>query len=142
MVADGRVAALWGGGIGWPGFTAVMRAGGRFIGLTADEIAKVSAKHNFLKPITVPAGAYPGQKDAVNSVGSWCYILARTDLPTISPTVSPRRCTTAMPRWCSGSIRRETTPQNTVAAAPSPGQIHAGAQNIAELACCAEALRR
>src|SRR4029453_825962 len=23
MVADGRVAALWGGGIGWPGFTAV-----------------------------------------------------------------------------------------------------------------------
>jgi TRAP transporter TAXI family solute receptor len=81
MVADGRVAALWGGGIGWPGFTAVMQAGGRFIGLTADEIAKVSAKHNFLKPITVPAGAYPGQKDAVNSVGSWCYILARTDLP-------------------------------------------------------------
>src|SRR3954451_15454374 len=72
MVADGRVAALWGGGIGWPGFTAVMQTGGRFIGLTADEIAKVSAKHNSLKPITVPAGAYPGQKDAVNSVGSWC----------------------------------------------------------------------
>ena len=77
MVADGRVAALWGGGIGWPGFTAVMQAGGRFIGLTADEVAKVSAKHNFLKPITVPAGAYPGQKEAVNSVGSWSYILAR-----------------------------------------------------------------
>ena len=81
MVADGRVAALWGGGIGWPGFTAVMQAGGRFIGLTADEVAKVSAKHNFLKPITVPAGAYPGQKEPVNSVGSWSYILARTDLP-------------------------------------------------------------
>src|SRR5262249_36785548 len=28
MVADGRVAALWGGGIGWPGFTTVMQAGG------------------------------------------------------------------------------------------------------------------
>ena len=38
MVADGRVVALWGGGIGWPGFTAVMKAGGRFIGLTPDEI--------------------------------------------------------------------------------------------------------
>ena len=99
MVADGRVAALWGGGIGWPGFTAVMQAGGRFIGLTADEVAKVSAKHNFLKPITVPAGAYPGQKEPVNSVGSWSYILARTDLPTTSPIGSPRRCTTAMPRW-------------------------------------------
>src|SRR5215467_13309012 len=81
MVADGRVAALWGGGIGWPGFTAVMQAGGRFIGLTPDEVAKVTAKHNFLKPITVPAGAYPGQKEPVNSVGSWSYILARADLP-------------------------------------------------------------
>ena len=29
----------------------------------------------------MPAGAYPGQKEAVNSVGSWSYILARTDLP-------------------------------------------------------------
>ena len=99
MVADGRVAALWGGGIGWPGFTAVMQAGGRFVGLTADEVAKVSAKHNFLKPITVPAGAYPGQKEPVNSVGSWSYILARTDLPDDIAYGSPRRCTTATPRW-------------------------------------------
>ena len=65
MVADGRVAALWGGGIGWPGFTAVMKAGGRFIGLTPEEIARVTAKHNFLKPITVPAGAYEGQTEPV-----------------------------------------------------------------------------
>ena len=43
-------------------------------------MAKVSAKHNFLKPITVPAGAYEGQKEPVNSVGSWSYILARTTL--------------------------------------------------------------
>jgi TRAP transporter TAXI family solute receptor len=129
MVADGRVAALWGGGIGWPGFTAVMQAGGRFIGLTADEIAKVSAKHNFLKPITVPAGAYPGQKDAVNSVGSWCYILARTDLPDDIAY----RLAKALHNGHAALVRRvdqgrETTPQNTVAAAPSPGQIHSGAQ--------------
>src|SRR5256886_5930319 len=34
MVQDGRVAALWGGGVGWPGFTAVAEAprGARFIG--------------------------------------------------------------------------------------------------------------
>jgi TRAP transporter TAXI family solute receptor len=67
MVADGRVAALWGGGIGWPGFTAVMAAGGRFIGLTPEEIVRVTRKHNFLKPITVPAGAYAGQTEPVNS---------------------------------------------------------------------------
>src|SRR5262247_11447 len=32
MVQDGRVAALWGGGLGWPGFTAVANGpgGGRF----------------------------------------------------------------------------------------------------------------
>src|SRR5262249_13525170 len=56
MVLDGRVAALWGGGIGWPGFTAVMQAGGRFIGLSVAEARRIRAKHNFLKPITVPAG--------------------------------------------------------------------------------------
>jgi len=33
MVLDGTVAALWGGGLGWPGFTAVARgpAGARFL---------------------------------------------------------------------------------------------------------------
>ena len=61
MVADGRVAALWGGGIGWPGFTAVMEAGGRFIGLTPARSRKVSAKHNFLKAITVPAERIRGR---------------------------------------------------------------------------------
>jgi TRAP transporter TAXI family solute receptor len=129
MVADGRVAALWGGGIGWPGFTAVMQAGGRFIGLTADEVAKVSRKHNFLKPITVPAGAYPGQKEAVNSVGSWSYILAR---PTFDDDVA-YRLARALHRGHAALVKRldqgrETTPQSTFAAAPSPGQIHAGVQ--------------
>jgi TRAP transporter TAXI family solute receptor len=129
MVADGRVAALWGGGIGWPGFTAVMQAGGRFIGLTPDEVAKVSAKHNFLKPITVPAGAYPGQKEAVNSVGSWSYILARTDLPDDTAY----RLAKALHNGHPALMRRldqakETTPQSTYAAAPSAEQIHPGVQ--------------
>ena len=120
MVADGRVAALWGGGIGWPGFTAVMQAGGRFIGLTADEVAKVSAKHNFLKPITVPAGAYPGQKEPVNSVGSWSYILARTDLPDDVAY----RLAKALHDGHAALVKRldqasETTPQSTANAAPS-----------------------
>lgn len=129
MVADGRVAALWGGGIGWPGFTAVMQAGGRFIGLTPDEVSKVSAKHNFLKPITVPARTYPGQKEAVNSVGSWSYILARTDL---SDDVG-YRLAKALHDGHAALVKRldqarETTPQSTAAAAPSAGQIHPGVQ--------------
>jgi TRAP transporter TAXI family solute receptor len=129
MVADGRVAALWGGGIGWPGFTAVMQAGGRFVGLTADEVAKVTAKHNFLKPITVPAGAYPGQKEPVNSVGSWSYILARTDLPDDVAY----RLAKALHGGHAALVKRldqakETTPQSTLNAAPSAAQIHPGVQ--------------
>ena len=129
MVADGRVAALWGGGIGWPGFTAVTKAGGRFVGLSAAEVAKVSAKHNFLKPTTVPAGAYEGQKDAVSSVGSWSYILARADLPDDVAY----RLARALHKGNADFVKqlaqaRETTPQNTRLAAPSPSQIHPGVQ--------------
>jgi TRAP transporter TAXI family solute receptor len=129
MVADGRVAALWGGGIGWPGFTAVMQAGGRFVGLTPDEVAKVTAKHNFLKPITVPAGAYPGQDEPVNSVGSWSYILARADLPDDVAY----RLAKALHKGHAALMKRldqakETTPQSTASAAPSAEQIHPGVQ--------------
>jgi hypothetical protein len=129
MVADGRVAALWGGGIGWPGFTAVMKAGGRFIGLTPEEIARVTAKHNFLKPITVPAGAYEGQTEPVNSVGSWCYILARQTLPDDVAY----RLAKALHQGHAALVKRlaqgrETTPQSTKMAAPSPEQIHPGVQ--------------
>jgi TRAP transporter TAXI family solute receptor len=127
MVAEGRVAALWGGGIGWPGFTAVMKAGGRFIGLTQDEVARVSAKHSFLKPITVPAGAYEGQKEPVNSVGSWSFILAR---PTLPDEVA-YRLAKALHQGYPALVKRlaqgrETTPQNTTMASPRPELIHPG----------------
>src|SRR3982075_117046 len=83
MVLDGRVAALWGAGIGWPGFTAVATSpgGARFIAPNAEEIARIRAKHAFLKPLTVPAGSYPNQNAPIDSVGSWSFILARENLP-------------------------------------------------------------
>jgi TRAP transporter TAXI family solute receptor len=129
MVADGRVAALWGGGIGWPGFTAITKAGGRFIGLTPDEVRQVNAKHNFLKAITVPAGSYEGQTEPVNSVGSWSFILARTDLPDDVAY----RLAKALHVGHAALVKRvaqgkETTPQNTRMAAPKPEQIHPGVQ--------------
>src|SRR5262249_26943263 len=129
MVADGRVAALWGGGIGWPGLTAVMKAGGRFVGLSPEEVAKISAKHNFLKPITVPAGAYEGQKEPVNSGGSWSFILARLDLPEDVAY----RLAKALDKGHAALVKRldqgrETTPQNTKAAAPTATLIHPGVQ--------------
>jgi uncharacterized protein len=73
MVEDGRVAALWGGGSGWPGFTAVAKspAGARFIVPDAAQIQRIVTKHTLLKPMTIPANSYPGQTEPMNSVGSW-----------------------------------------------------------------------
>jgi hypothetical protein len=77
----------------------------------------------------VPAGAYPGQKEAVNSVGSWCYVLARRDLPDDVAY----RLAKAIHNGHAALVKRvdqgrETTPQSTVNAAPSPQQIHSGVQ--------------
>src|SRR5471030_1160323 len=83
MVLDGRVAALWGGGSGWPGFTAVASApgGARFIVPGAEDVQRILAKHSFLKAMTVPAGSFPGQDTAIASLGSWSFVLARPGLP-------------------------------------------------------------
>src|SRR5262245_24145449 len=46
MVISGKAAALWGGGAGWPGFTAVAKgpAGARFVVPDAAGIARIQAK--------------------------------------------------------------------------------------------------
>jgi uncharacterized protein len=133
MVMDGRAAALWGGGSGWPGFTAVARGakGARFIGPTAEERTRIQAKHAFLKTLTIPAGAYPGQGEPVVSLGSWSFILARPDLPE----ETAYRLARALHRGEAAlgarlPQARETTAANTVAAAPRPDLIHPGARRL------------
>jgi uncharacterized protein len=128
MVLDGRAAALWGGGSGWPGFTAVAQAGGRFLAPDAEELERIRAKHPFLKALTVPAGSYPGQDAEIRSVGSWSFILAR---PTLDDDVAYRlaralnRAEDALAKKLPQA--RETTAANTLAAAPSADLIHPGA---------------
>jgi uncharacterized protein len=127
MVLDGRAAALWGGGIGWPGFEAVAKAGGRFIAPSAAEIARIRAKHAFLKPLTIAAGSYPGQDRAIDSVGSWSFVMAR---PTLGDDVA-YRLARALHRAEADIARRlpqasETTSANTAAAAPRAELIHPG----------------
>ncbi|MDF0493017.1 TAXI family TRAP transporter solute-binding subunit [Bradyrhizobium yuanmingense] len=129
MVEDGRVAALWGAGIGWPGFAAVAASasGARFIAPSADEIARIRAKHAFLKPLTVPAGSYPKQNEPIASLGSWSFILTREDLPDdvayrLAKTLHGIEAT-----FCKKLAQAcETTAANTVAAAPRPELIHPG----------------
>ena len=127
MVLDGRAAALWGAGVGWPGFTALAQAGGRFIAPTADERARILAKHSFLKATTLPAGSYPGQSAPIQSVGSWSVVLASPKLPDAAAYAVAR----ALDKGHAAFVKRlaqaaETTPQNTFAAAPRVELIHPG----------------
>jgi TRAP transporter TAXI family solute receptor len=125
MVLDGRVAALWGGGAGWPGFKTVMASaeGGRFIGPNADEIRRILARHTFLKPITQPGGSYPGQSEAIPSVGSWSFVMARPDLDNGVVTRLAKALHQAETK--PSAQLAETTAKNTVAAA-TPSMLHPG----------------
>jgi TRAP transporter TAXI family solute receptor len=129
MVMDGRAAALWGGGTGWPGFAAVAKgpAGARFIVPDADGIRRIQAKHPALKTLTVPAGSYPGQAEPIVSVGSWSFILAR---PTLPDDVAYRLAKALHKGEAALAARlpqaRETTADNTATAAPKRELIHPG----------------
>jgi TRAP transporter TAXI family solute receptor len=127
MVLDGRVAALWGGGAGWPGFTTVAKSekGARFIAPNADEIRRILGKHTFLKPVTQAAGSFPGQNEAIPSVGSWSFVLARPDL---DEAVAYRLAKALHELERQGSPPQqllETTARNTVATAPAD-RLHPG----------------
>jgi TRAP transporter TAXI family solute receptor len=129
MVLDGRVAALWGAGIGWPGFTALASSpgGARFIAPNTEEVARVRAKHSFLKAMTVPAGSYPNQNAPIDSLGSWSFVLARADLPDDVAYRLIRTLHGAESALCKKLAQAcETTAANTIAAAPNLELIHPG----------------
>ena len=129
MVLDGRAAALWGAGIGWPGFAAVASSpqGARFIAPSAEEITRIRAKHSFLKPLTVPANSYPGQTAAISSVGSWSFVLVRASLPDDIAYHLARTLHGVEATFCQKLAQAcETTAANTVAAAPDVALIHPG----------------
>lgn len=129
MVLDGRVAALWGGGQGWPGFEAVASGpgGARFLAPDAAQRARILAKHPFLKPVTLPANSYAGQDQALPSVGSWSFVLARPSLPDDVAYRLARALHRGEPALAKLLPQaRETTAANTVAAAPRLELLHPG----------------
>jgi TRAP transporter TAXI family solute receptor len=129
MLGDGRVAALWGAGLGWPGFTAVANSpgGARFIAPDADEIARIQARHSFLKPMVVAVGSYPNQSAPIHSLGSWSFVLVR---PTLDDDLAYRLARTLHQAETALGNKlpqaRETTAENTIAAAPSIDLLHPG----------------
>ncbi|TDR94737.1 TAXI family TRAP transporter solute-binding subunit [Enterovirga rhinocerotis] len=128
MVADGRAAALFGGGVGWPGFHAVAAqpAGARFIAPGEEAISRILAAHPDMRRIEVPAGTYRGQDLPLVSIGSWSLILCRGDLPEASGHRFARALDRAQDRLAALLPQgRETRPANTVAAVPA-AWIHPG----------------
>ena len=126
MVLDGRVAALWGGGSGWPGFANVAssKQGGRFIAPDAGERARILARHRFLKSISLAAGSYAGQTAAIESVGSWSFVLAR---PGLDETIAYRLARALHAAEKSpGPQLVESTARNTLSAVTDPKLLHPG----------------
>ncbi len=82
LVLDGKAEALWGAGIGWPGFVKVANGptGGRFISPSPQQIERILKKYPHLQRMTVPAGTYNGQEQDINSIGQWSLILVKPDL--------------------------------------------------------------
>uniref|UniRef100_UPI0035CA4352 TAXI family TRAP transporter solute-binding subunit n=1 Tax=uncultured Methylobacterium sp. TaxID=157278 RepID=UPI0035CA4352 len=136
MVADGRAAALWGGGLGWPGFSAVADApgGARFIGPSPEAIERVLTGRASLRRMTVPAGSFRGQDVAIETVGSWSLVLAR---PGLDPEAA-HRLIAAIDRAGGGLARRlpqgrDSDPRN-LAAAVLPAMLNPGtARYLAEI---------
>lgn len=130
MVIDGQVAALWGGGVRWPGFVAVANSpvGARFLVPDADEIDRILAKHGFLRRLSVPAGMYRGQAESLQTVGSWSFVLARPGFPD---SVG-RRLAAALNKVerlrLEAKQLSETTARNTLAALPRPGTLQPGVE--------------
>ncbi len=127
MLRDGRVAALWGGGSGWPGFTTMMQEGGRFIAPNSDDIVRIRSKHGYLGDLTLPANSYPGQAEAIRSVGSWSFVLASPKLDealayqlTRAMHLNERSFAKLLPQ------ARESSAANTAAAAHRQDLLHPG----------------
>ncbi len=129
MVLDRRAVALWGAGIGWPGFVTMATApgGARFIAPSPQEAARIREKHSFLKELVVPVRSYPGQDAPIASLGSWSFVLARPTLPEAVGYQLARALHAGEAMIAENLAQaRETTAKNTVAAAPQREFIHAG----------------
>jgi hypothetical protein len=101
--------------------------GARFIAPDSSEIARIRAKHSFLKPLTIPANSYPNQTAPIDSVGSWSFILVRQNLPDDVAYRLAHTMHDSEAAFCKKLAQAcETTAANTVAAAPNPELIHPG----------------
>jgi TRAP transporter TAXI family solute receptor len=133
MLLDGRADALWGAGVGWPAFSALAKAGGRFIAPSATEVERILSRELSLQAVTLPAGSYPGQLSALPSVGSWSYVLSSDKFPDEAAYLIARAVQRSEAKLAARLEQaRETTMANTISAAPRPELIHPGVRKYLE----------
>ena len=127
MLLDGRAQAIWGAGAGWPAFAALAKSGARFIAPSDAQIRTILARQPSLQAVTLPAKSYPGQEAALASVGSWSYVLAKPGLSEEAAYLLARAIHRAGPQLTARLEQaRDTTMENTLAAAPRRELIHPG----------------
>lgn len=127
MVLNGEVAAQWGGGVGWPNFTRIMEAGGRLVGLSAEQITTINTKYPFLHPLIIPAQSYPGQVEPLHTIGSFSFLLARADLSDELAYRLAKAIHQGQPKLAARLVQgRDTLPENTLQAAGEVDRIHPG----------------
>jgi TRAP transporter TAXI family solute receptor len=127
MLLDGRAAALWGAGVGWPAFGTLAKDGGRFIAPNASEIESILKKNPQLQQVILPARSYAGQDAPIPSVGSWSFVFAKPDLPEGAGYLLARTIHQAEAKLAAKTEQaRETTMANTLAAVPRPELLHPG----------------
>lgn len=128
LVLEGKVAALWGAGFDWPSFKTLAESpgGARFFGPAPQTIEPILALRASLRRLTIPAGSFKGQDEAIATVGSWSFILARPGLPDavvfrLVEAIDRGRDALAQ-RYRQG---RESDPRNLPSAVPS-AWLHPG----------------
>ena len=112
------------------GFYAVTKAGGRFIGLTADEVTRVT-------PSTISSSPSRSRRAPMRARRNRSHRSAPGVLSSHvrrSPDDTAYRLAKALhqgtPRWSSASLRAARPRPEHQAAAPSPDQIHPGVHAI------------
>ncbi|WP_147156321.1 TAXI family TRAP transporter solute-binding subunit [Reyranella soli] len=131
MLMEGRASALWGSGNRWPGFIKVASdpRGARFITPDKDQIDRIVHKHSFMRRIAIPPGRYPGQSDALLTVGSWSYVLAR---PFLDDSVGYALAAALHKVEKAGSLfggqLAESTVKNTLVSLPRLDALQGGAE--------------
>ncbi|TXM94708.1 TAXI family TRAP transporter solute-binding subunit [Methylobacterium sp. WL30] len=126
QVLDGRAAALWGASLGWPGFKNLAEAAGgaRFFGPAPVAIPQILALRASLRRLTVPAGSFHGQDAAVETVGSWSFILARPGLEDVAVARLVRAIDCGRETLARNYPQgRESDPRNLVSNVPA-GWLH------------------